>query len=407
MKPFFYVIPFAETEGAIVQEDFVIFLDPTQYDLEALKAGQEGSLESQNVQLEMDSILQAQLQQSYEAQMAGIDMTLKFELSDEAELHVIVDPVTGDQVTCWGNAQLTIDMDEQGNMDMVGEYVITEGVYALSYEEVIRKKFNIRKGSRLDFTGNPFDAAFNITAIYEAPTTTYPLIKNQSVSLSEEEIEAAQKRTPVWVLLNINGSLTKPEISFDIQLPDDQQNVLSSTVARKLAQLKEDEVELNKQVFGLLLFGGFISEESGGSIGDAGASQALSSVSNLISQQLNNLADRFVKGVDLNIGMDSYTSGSGSSEGTENLVTELQLGMSKELFNDRLKVSVGSNVNLSSDSDSETSALSGITGDFAIEYKLTKDGQYQVRVFRKADFDALQQSNNTKTGVTIFLQKSF
>lgn len=404
----FYVVPFAETEGVISQEDYVIFLDPKEYDIEALRAGYEGDLAKDKSLAKVDSILQAKLQQSYEAQAAGIDLSLNFELTDETELHVIIDPITGDQVTCWGNAQLAIDIDKQGNIEMVGDYTIKNGVYSLSYEEIIRKKFDIQIGSRIDFTGNPFDASFNITALYKVATTTYPLIKSQSVNLSDEELKAAQSRSNVWVLLKIRGSLAEPEISFDIQLPDESQNVLNSTITRKLNQLKEDEVELNKQVFGLLLFGGFISEESnGGNLGDAGASTALSSVSNLITQQLNKLTERFVKGVDLNIGLESYTSDYGSPSGTESIVTELQLGVSKELFNDRVKVTVGSNVNLNTDNDAETSALSGITGDFAIEYKLTKDGQYQIRFFRKSDFDALQQSNNSKTGITIFLQKSF
>jgi hypothetical protein len=88
-------------------------------------------------------------------------------------------------------------------------------------------------------------------------------------------------------------------------------------------------------VFALLLLNRFIGEnpfasESGGTV----SSLARESASKILSQQLNNLAD-LISGVELNFDLVSsqdYTTGQLENK------TDLNVGISKKLLNDRLKV---------------------------------------------------------------------
>src|SRR5690606_17954777 len=101
------------------------------------------------------------------------------------------------------------------------------------------------------------------------------------------------------------------------------------------------ESELNKQVFALIVLGRFVAENpfasaAGGSV----ESMARNSVSQLLSAQLNNLAGDLIAGVELNFDLqstDDYSTGSLQNR------TDLNVGVSKRLLNDRLKVTVGSN----------------------------------------------------------------
>jgi hypothetical protein len=266
---------------------------------------------------------------------------------------------------------------------------------------LVKRKFNIKEGGQVYFNGDPLNARFNVTAVYETRATTYELIKNEA-TLSNSEVREAQRRTPVEVLLQLSGQLSSPSLEFDINLPENQGSAVSSTVNRKLEALRSNPNDLNQQVFGLILVNSFVLAESSNVLAGAGENTALSSVSKLFTNQLNRLADRYIKGVEVNVDIDSYKSQYGNGESASR-VTELGIGISKQLFNDRLTVSVGGNL----DVEGTNSNASSFAGDFLLEYKLTEDGDYLLRVFRKSDYDVLLEENSVRNGVSLFFRKEF
>lgn len=76
------------------------------------------------------------------------------------------------------------------------------------------------------------------------------------------------------------------------------------------------------------------------------------------------------------------------------------MGASKKLFNDRLSVSVGSNVMLQGESQANPSTL---VGDISVEYKLTRDGRYRVRVYQRNDNSTVIEGQVVETGVAFAL----
>jgi len=200
----------------------------------------------------------------------------------------------------------------------------------------------------------------------------------------------------------------KPEITFDIILPDGNYGVSSDIVSAsqtKLEQLRQEPAELNKQVFALLLLNRFVGEnpfasESGGTNAESLARQ---SVSKILSQQLNNLAGDLITGVQLEFDLQStedYTSGTMQNR------TDLNVGVSKKLFDDRIKVTVGSSFGVEGQ-ERANEDLTNIAGDIALDYQLTKDGRYMVRAYRKNEYQVAIAGQVVETGVAFILTMSY
>ncbi|MEP6466821.1 MAG: translocation/assembly module TamB domain-containing protein, partial [Parafilimonas sp.] len=127
--------------------------------------------------------------------------------------------------------------------------------------------------------------------------------------------------------------------------------------------------------------------------------QLRSSASSILTDQLNQLAGSLIKGVDVNFGL---TSGTDYSTGQAAERTDLNVGVSKKLLNDRLKVNVGSNFQLEGPSNSNQSATN-IAGDLSVDYQLTKDGRYYIRVYRLNDYEGVIDGQVIETGVSFIL----
>ena len=370
--------PFSETD-AILKESFISYGKPSDHKDEAT---------SELLKL---------------ARNFPYDLDILLETSEDGTLVFVVDPLSGDKISCSGTGDLRIIMNPNGQQEIYGTFTVAEGNYSFSYGDFVSKDFSIKPGSTVRFNGDPLNAILDIDAVYNVYTSTYELIKNEA-TFNANEIEQAKSRTNVEVYLILNGTLLSPSISLDIQIPSESGNPTLTAVERKLSELRDNPNQLNNQVFGLLIFNSFLLSSNNGNLGSVGEGIALNSISSLISSQLNQLASSVIKGVDVNIDLNSYNS-EYINEGTGGNVTEIGLSVSKQLFNDRLKITAGGNLNL--EDNNGASQYSSLVGDFVLEYKLTKSGNYRVRVFSKSNYDRLLNENSNKNGVSLYFNKSF
>jgi hypothetical protein len=348
----------------------------------------------------LDSILVAkQLDSLKKSDVTGMDISANIKISKAAAFHIVIDPRNGDVVHLRGDASLNGGIDKSGKINLTGTYTVEEGSYALSYASVNRK-FNFKRGSTITWTGDPTSANIDLTAIYVANVPPIDLVADQLAG-SENAVQYKQK-LPFNVNLNLRNELLKPDISFDIVLPDSTYTVSAevvSTVNTRLSQIRQDPNELNKQVLGVLVLGHFIGQNplqsQGGSSGINGAIR--NSVSSLLSDQLNKLAGNLISGVDLDFGL---SSGEDYSSGTATNRTDLNVGLSKRFLNDRLTVSVGNNFNLEGAQQGEKT--NSIAGNVSVNYKLSKDGRYTLRAYRREQFVVIQgQIIETGVGFTL------
>jgi hypothetical protein len=370
-------------------------------------ADREGIVEfvnEDNLYLKQTASMEKKLNQSA---LIGMDVSVDISIDKEAELTLVIDKGNGDYLNLKGVAELTGGIDPSGKTTLTGKYEFSEGAYEMNFN-MIRRKFDIQKGSYIVWNGEPTMATLNIKAIYKVNTAPIDLLGNQLGNVSPTVKNTYKQKIPFQAILMMNGELMKPEITFDIILPDGNYGVSSDIVTAsqtKLEQLRQEPAELNKQVFALLLLNRFIGEnpfasESGGTNAESLARQ---SVSKILSQQLNDLAGNLIAGIQLEFDLQStedYTSGTLQNR------TDLNVGVSKKLFDDRIKVTVGSNFGVEGQ-ERANEDVTNIAGDIALDYQLTKDGRYMVRAYRKNEYQVAIAGQVVETGVAFILTMSY
>ncbi|MGO4819144.1 translocation/assembly module TamB domain-containing protein [Flavobacterium sp. W22_SRS_FP1] len=336
-------------------------------------------------------------------EISGINASVNIEVDKEAELSIVIDKANGDFLKLKGEAQLTGGIDPSGKTTLTGRYELKEGSYEMNFN-MIKRKFDIKSGSYILWTGEPTTADINITAVYKNEAAPLDLVGDQLGSVTASVRNTYKQKIPFETELKMEGELMKPSISFDIILPDGNNSVsmeIINTTQAKLAQLRQQPDELNKQVFALLLLNRFIGENpfASESAGSSVSSIARESASKILSQQLNNLAADLISGVELNFDLQSsqdYTTGQLENK------TDLNVGISKKLLNDRLKVTVGSSFGLEGPEQKNQEA-SSIAGDVSVEYQLSKDGRYKVRAYRLNKYQVALQGQVIETGIAFVI----
>lgn len=349
----------------------------------------------------LDSIFLAkQLDSLRKSKVSGLDVSATIRIRKEAKFTIVVDERNGDVVQLKGEGQLNGGIDPSGKISLTGTYTVDQGSYNLSYATV-KRKFLFKKGSSITWTGDPTSANVDMTAIYVANVPPIDLVSDQ-LGASQNAIQYKQK-LPFNVDLSMKNELLKPDISFDIVLPDSSYTVgpdVIATVNTRLDQVRQDPNEMNKQVLGVLVLGHFIGDNplqsQGGGTGIEGAIR--NSVSGLLSDQLNKLAGNLIGGVQLSFNL---TSGADYAMGVQQNRTDLNVGLSKQFLNDRVTVTVGNNFNLEGQNQ-PGQKTTDIAGNVSVNYKLTKDGRYLVRVYRRDEFIVIEgQVVETGVGFTL------
>ncbi|MEX2088599.1 MAG: translocation/assembly module TamB domain-containing protein, partial [Bacteroidota bacterium] len=330
--------------------------------------------------------------------LSAIDLTANVEVNKESRLRILIDPIAGDSLVIRGEATFSVGVDPSGKLTVTGRYEILEGSYQLSFGDFIHRQFAIEKGSSITWFGSVTEANVDITALYTAKTSALDLVQDQLVGLSPEERNKYKQELRIQVFLMMDGKLLEPNIRFRLDLPPDQRGALGGSIYAKLNELNGQESELNKQVFALLVLGRFISSNPLASASDGGLSGfARSSVSQILTAQLNRLSEQFITGVSLNVGAESFQDySSGTAEGR----TQLQLSLTKQLFEERVTVQVGGNVDLEG-RRSQQNSLNNFAGDIKVAYKMTEDGRWQLQVFRQNTHGGAIEGDLVETGLGI------
>ena len=337
-------------------------------------------------------------------QLSGLDIALNLTTDREAKFKVILDEGSQDALNIQGVAELNTTIDASDKITMSGTYTVEKGDYTFSFGP-ISKPFLFEKGSTITWNGDPLDAQLDITAIYRNRFSTLELVQSQ---IGAESQNLYKQRIPFDVKLILTGELFKPEINFDIDL-DENNAIASQDVVSKvniaLSNIRSDPAELNKQVFSLIALGRFMSANPFESLSGGGgaAGVARSRMSSFLTSQLNNLASDLIKGVELDFNLQSeqdYLSGNAQTR------TDLNVGISKMLFDDRLKITIGSNFEVEGNTRPGEKA-SNIAGDISLDYQLSKDGRYFARVYRKNQYQATLQGQFVETGIGFIITMSY
>ncbi len=310
----------------------------------------------------------------------AMDILLK--VDPEAQFTVVVDPANGDQMTVAGEADLRVTQSLGGDLTMQGTYVVQSGSYNLTFAKVVKKEFTVRDGSSLVWSGDPANATLDMTAVYTVEEADLEPLTGQSVE------------GPANVLLLIDGTLESPGIAFDIEVPDIESlgPGVAQIVKGQVDEMQQNETQLYKNVFGLIVLDKFLPRGAGLAPGGGGGAEAAvndqinSSVSQLLTSQLSQISEQYLGGVEIDVGLES-------NQGTGR---DVDVAVSKDLFGDRLSVSVGG-----------TSTSMGFAGEFEVLYRITEDGNLNLKAFQSTERNPLTNQLDEDAGVSLLYRNSF
>ncbi len=371
--------------------------DPGMVDREGIVRFVNRSDTSQaNVFARVDSLAHTEL--------SGINLSVNIATDKDAAFTVVIDPGSQDALKIQGEAELNAGMNPSGDIRLTGTYTVESGNYSFSFGPV-KRLFEFEKGSTLVWSGDPMDARLNITAVYKLKAPTLELVQAQ---IGSQQSGLYKQRIPFDVKLQITEQLFQPQLKFDVDLDENNAMVSQDVVSRVntgLAQLRENESEMNKQVFSLIVLGRFMAANPFESLSGGGGAEAIarSTVSSFLSSQLNRVAGDLIQGVEFDFNLQSeedYSTGSGQNR------TDLNVGVSKMLFNDRMKVTVGSNFELEGNAR-PGEQTTNIAGDISVDYQLTDDGRYLVRAYRKNQYQVTLQGQFVETGVGFIMNMDY
>ena len=318
-------------------------------------------------------------------------MELDFHLNvtPDATIQIVFDPQTGGLIKATGNGDLDLRINNVGDFQIVGEYIIEKGDYLFTLQNIINKRFTVKSGSSLRWSGDPVNASVDIDAVYPTRASLYNLF-----GYTDNNIQT-QTRVDVNCELNLSGYLTQPKIGYDITLPNAEPNI-QDRVSSKLSS----EEQLTKQFLSLLVLNQFILDESvvqsdtsGGSSSGlmaAGSSNAFELLSNQFSNYLSQISE------DVDIGFN-YRPGSQVSG------HEVEVTMSTQLLNDR--ISINGSVDMKTNAEAEN--VKNVVGDIDADYKLTKNGKLRLRAFNRSNNDEITEYSPYTQGVGIFYTEDF
>ncbi|MBT8221149.1 MAG: translocation/assembly module TamB, partial [Bacteroidia bacterium] len=343
--------------------------------------------------------------------LKGMNIEVNLTITDDTKTYLIFDERAGDVIESKGNANLKFGITRTGEFTMNGKYTIVEGEYLFTLLNIINKPFVVKPGGVISWTGDPYGAELDLSAEYAKLSTSPANFIYEYVATQPELLTEAKQSTDVVLEMILKGQLLSPDIDFNIDFPrlDGQ---LRNYADSKLRVLSQDENELNRQVFGLIVVGGFLPSDNAGTIQDAQILTGLNTLSELLSNQFSLYITQFlstafedvgfISGVDFDISYNIYqnadldvTDGSAVTNGSE-----LQFRLKNNLFNDRLQVDLGGNY-ISSDALGDEF----FAGAFAVEYVLTDDRRLKIRFYQRTE-NALEGRKNI-AGIGLSYQKEF
>jgi len=305
---------------------------------------------------ELDRIMKAKVAKAAQLEAASnFNFDLQVDVTPDARMVLIMDPNAGDKITGTGSGHIGVVYGSANDeMRLYGDYRINKGEYNFSLQDIILKNFTIRDGSEVSFHGDPMDAQFDISAVYQVNANLSDLDES---FLNDKEVQ--RTNVPVYAVLNVDGSLQEPIISFDLDFP-----TLTADVKRKVRSIVSTDEMMNRQIIYLLALNRFYTPDyMTATKGNDLVSVASGTLSSQLSNILGQLSDK------ISVAPSVRTESGDFSD------VEFDVALSSTLLNNRLL--------LNGNFGYRDKALNNnqFIGDFDVEYLLTRQGNWRLKAY--------------------------
>lgn len=327
--------------------------------------------------------LRALLNKPTDEETSDYIIELRVNITPEAEIILVMDPVAGDRIRSHGQANMRMVYNSADNdLRMFGTYTLERGTYNFTLQDIIIKDFIINSGSQIAFTGDPLTARLNIEAIY-------PLNANLS-DLDEsflQDKELNRTNVPVHAVLKVGGDIQQPDISFDLAFP-----TLTSDTYRKVRSIVSTEEMMNRQIIYLLALNRFYTPDymTSTTKGNELFSVASSTISSQLSNILGHLSDKWSVSPNFRSDRGDFSD------------MEVDVALSSRLLNNRLLLNGNFGYR------DKTLNSNQFIGDFSIEYLLNRTGTIRLKAYNfYNDQNYYLRTADTTQGVGVMFKRDF
>ena len=280
----------------------------------------------------------------------GLELEFDFAITEIANIEVILNRESGHGMKGMGNGTILFRINTLGKFQMFGDFSVVSGSYSFKYGGLIGKKFDVKKGGSIIWTGNPLAAQLNLEAVYKTTANPAVLIDNPSFN----------RKVDVEVIIGVRGNLTNPEPDFNINFPN-----VGSSLKSEIQYKLDDKDARQTQALYLLSTGSFLSQE--------GVNQ--NQLSNNLFEKASSLFSDIFSGDNDKISIAPEYIVADRTPGQQ---TDGRFGVTvSSKINDR--ITVNGKVGVPVGGISETA----IIGDLEVQYRVNRDGTLNLRVFNK------------------------
>ncbi len=326
----------------------------------------------------------------------GIAMDMNLDITPDAYAEIIFDIKSGDIIRGYGKGNLKLELDTKGDFSMIGDYEFERGNYNFTLYDIINKEFTINKGSRITWFGDPYAAQLNLTASYKQMVSFGPTLSDQTSPSSASNSPQMRRKFPAEVLLKLEGAMMSPQISFDIvanELPNSFSVTANNGQVVNVPLLQEfrafrakmDEQELKRQVFSLIVLRRFSPQDAFATSGSL-----YSSVSELLSNQLSYWLSQVDQNLEINFDLGNFD---------QEAFNTFQLRLSYSFLGGRLRVTRDGALG---NTQYARTDVANMLGDWTVDYLLTPDGKFKVKMFNRTNVNQLLNSSTftSQTAIT-------
>lgn len=314
-----------------------------------------------------------------------IRLNAQMDITPDATIKVIMDPISGDYAMAQGRGNLQANFYNKGDFKLYGTYTLDHGIYKLSLQEVIRKDFQLQPGGSITFSGIPRDGDIDLQAVYTV----------NSASLKDLAPNATFTQNSVRVncLLNLTGKLASPNIHFDLELPtvnDEERELVRSYIST------DEQMEM--QIIYLLGIGRFYTYDYANTNMDSGSGQSSamnSLLSSTLSGQLNNMLSHIINSNQWNFGTNLSTGDNGWTD------MEVEGMLSGRLLNNRLLIN--GNFGYRDNQLANTNFI----GDFDVQWLLTPSGDLSLKGYNQTNDRYFAKTTLTTQGIGLLFKRDF
>lgn len=280
----------------------------------------------------------------------GMQLDFEMYVTPDAVIEILLDRNTDHGMKGKGAGFITMAINTLGSFNMWGDFMVYEGEYNFKYESIINKKFEVGRYGTIRWDGDPLGAILDLEAVYKTQANPAVILENSAIN----------RKIDTEVSISLNGSLSNPEINFDIDFPN-LNSVIKSEIDYKLADKDTREM----QAMALLATGSFLT---GANASNAMYGSLFERAGSLFEDLFSDEDSKFKIGMtysqrDINQLAESNAGRVGVTLSTQ--ITD------RILVNGKLGVPVGG---------VEENA---IVGDVEVQLILSQDGSLKARVFNR------------------------